>query len=128
MYAQPGMRHILKWLFMRTVIWLAFILIFFGCKSKERYVESSGFTFEDTVFDNKESESQTIHSALYSREQERNTLVRFNGKKIPIKTLNSLLSTLDSTYQIDIIRDRITLDKMKIRRKYKTLISIYKSS
>ncbi len=115
---------------MKSVIFFLFFifLLNYSCKSKQLNENNLSFPIEDTMFENQESMYQTINTKLYSIYQDSTTLVIFNGKKLSLKELNSLKGKIDSTFKINIFRDTIKLKKMKIDKKYKTLISINKSS
>lgn len=125
------MKHLpKKTLFMKSFIifLLCISLLNYGCKSKQLNKNYTSFPIEDTMFENQESEYQTINTKLYSLYQDSTTLVIFNDKRLSLRELNSLKGKIDSTYKINIFRDKAELKKMKIDKRYKTLVLINKSS
>jgi len=131
MFVQDGMKHLFKKISHMKSYILPFLCVFllsYGCKSKQLNKKHISFPIEDTMFENRQSEYQTIKTKLYSIYQDSTTLVIFNGKKLSLGEIYSLKNKIDSTYKINIFKNKTELKKKKVHKKYKTLILIDKSS
>lgn len=117
---------------MKKSIFLVFLIFSFSCKtSKFEKYKKSNIVIEDTMFKNSKSELSSIYSIYKSLEQEKTVLVIFNGKKMnfgEFKKKIEEIKKIDSTYIINIIKEKNIIRKYNKNDRWKTLIIIKKNS